>query len=95
MMVQYGSEMGTYGARRPKRSTLRRPLIIGALAAGVIALGASTAVAADPLGSPSPGPVAMWGQGTSTGMMDGASMGTMHRTNTGMMDGASMGTMHR
>ena len=42
MTARYGNEMGTYGARRQKVITLRRPLIIGALAAGVIALGAST-----------------------------------------------------
>jgi hypothetical protein len=69
MTVRYSSEIDTFGARRQKMTAFRRPLIVGALAAGVIALGASTAVAAGPLGSPSPGPSTVWGQGTSSSMM--------------------------
>lgn len=93
MTARYGNEMGTYGARRRKMITLRRPLIIGALAAGVIALGASTAVAAGPLGRPSPEPSAVCGQGASASMMSGTSMGTMHRANASMMSGTSTGEM--
>lgn len=95
MTARYGNEMGTYVARRRKVITLRRPLIIGALAAGVIALGASTAVAAGPLGRPSPETSAVCGHGASASMMSGSSMATMHRASASMMSGTSMRTMHR
>ncbi|HEY5247166.1 MAG TPA: hypothetical protein VIJ15_01765, partial [Dermatophilaceae bacterium] len=75
-------------------TALRRPLLVGALAAGMIAIGASTALAASPLGSPPPLPSTMSGQGMSTSMMNGTSMGIMLGTTATMMNGTSMGTMH-
>jgi len=96
MTAWYSSEIGTVSARRQKVTAVRRPLLVGALAAGMIAIGASTALAASPLGSPSPGPSTAWGQGMNTSMMSGTSMGTMHGTRTAtstrMMGSASTGT---
>lgn len=94
MTTWYSSEIDTVSARPQKVTALRRPLLVGALAAGMIAIGASTALAASPLGSPSPRPSTAWGQGMSTSMMSGTSMGMMLGTTASMMSGASMGTMH-
>jgi hypothetical protein len=94
MTAWYSSEIGNIGARRQKVTGLRRPLLVGALAAGVIAIGASTALAASPLGMPSPPPSTTGGQGTAASMMSGTSMGTMHGTAASMMSGTSIGTMH-
>lgn len=60
-------------------TAVRRPLTVGALAAAVIALVASTAVAAGTLGSPFPGPSTTRGdgQGSYAAMMGGSMMGSM------------------
>jgi hypothetical protein len=71
-MTRYGNETGSIGARSKRMTALRRPLLIGALTAGVITLGVSAAVAVGPLGSPSPEPSTPVGQRTS--MMGGAGM---------------------
>ncbi|HEY5181937.1 MAG TPA: hypothetical protein VIJ07_19555, partial [Dermatophilaceae bacterium] len=82
---------------------MRRPLMVGALAAAVIALVASAAVAAGTLGGRSSGPLTMrgygegsyanmmgrQGQGPSTDMMDGQGQGS----STGMMGRSMMGSM--
>jgi len=93
MTAWYSGEMGTITARGRKVVTLRRPLLAGALAAGVIALGASTAVAASPLGRASSAPAAVWGHGTNTTMMSGTSMGIMLGSSAPMMRCIRMGTM--
>jgi len=56
---------------------MRRPLLVGALGAAVIALVASGAVAVSTLGEPS-GPTMMGGQGqrSGTGMMGAATPGS-------------------
>lgn len=95
MAVWHRSEMGTIGSLGQKLTTWKRPLLVGTFAAGVIALGASTAMAATPLGSPSPGPSTVWGQHTSTSMMSGTSMGIMLGTSDSMMSGTGMGIMPR
>ena len=65
--------------------------MIGALAAAVIALVASAAVAASTLGSPFPGPSTTRGdgQGSYAGMMGGRGQGSYG----GMMSGSMMGSM--
>ena len=93
MTAWYSGEMGTMSAWGRKVITLRRPLLVGALAAGVIALGASTAMAASPLGSASSAPSAVWGHGTNTTMMSGTSMGIMLGSSAPMMSCIRMGTM--
>ena len=69
MMSRYGNEMGSTGARGKKVAAMRRPLLVGALTAGVIALVASAAVAVGPIGDPSSGPSRMGGSGAN--MMGG------------------------
>ena len=55
MMTRKGNQMGSIGARRQK-TAMRRPLLVGALTAGMIAVVASTAVAVGPVERPSSGP---------------------------------------
>src|SRR5664280_2602393 len=85
MTAGNSNEMGTDGALGQNVTAWSRPLLVGALAAGVIALGASIAVAASPVGSPSSGPSTAWGHGTNTSMMSGTSMGMMLGTTARMM----------
>ena len=70
---------------------MRRPLIVGALTAAVIALVASAAVAADTLGAPLPEPsrTGGGGQGSYAGVM--GSQG--HGPYAGMMGSSMMGAM--
>jgi len=89
MMARYGKEMGSIGARGQKRTAMRRPLLVGALAAGVVALGAATAVAVGPLGSPSPSPSITGGQTVSIFPGTGTSM--MGRTGTASPGTSMMG----
>ena len=76
---------------------MRRPLVIGALVAAVIALIASAAVAAGALGGPSSYP--RGGQGQWGGMYGGQGQGMMGGQGTyggqgqGMMGGSMMGSM--
>ena len=75
---------------------MRRPLLIGALAAAVIALVASAAVAAGTLDSPSPGPTTR-GQGPYAAMMggqgqnQGQNQGQGRGRDGGMMGGQGQG----
>ena len=91
MMTRHSNELGSISARRRKKTAMRRPLLVGALAAGVIALGTSTAMAAGPIASPSPGPSTMGVQGmTMTGhkgtpMMSAESMTMPGHKGTAMM----------
>jgi len=85
-MTRNGNEMGSIGARRQKMTAVRRPLLIGALTAGVIALVASTAVAVGPIGGPSSGPSMM--HGTGANMMSGTGSGANMMGGTGA--GANM-----
>jgi hypothetical protein len=88
MTTRHSSEMGTDGALGQKLTAWSRPLLAGALAAGVIALGASSAVAASPVGSPVSHPSTAWSHSTST------SMGIMLGTTAPMMTICTeMGTM--
>ncbi len=75
MMSRYGNEMGSTGARGKKVAAMRRPLLVGALTAGVIALVASAAVAVGPIGDPSSGPSRMGGSGVN--MMGGSGVNMM------------------
>jgi len=79
---------------------MRRPLLVGALAAAVIALVASAAVAVSTLGGPSSGHISGpsmrgYGQGQGAGMMggQGQSAGMMggEGQSAGMMGGSMMG----
>ena len=72
-------------------TAVRRPLIIGALAAAVIALVASTAVAAGTLRFPflAPSTAHGDGQGSYAGMMGGRGQGSYG----GMMSGSMMGSL--
>src|SRR6187399_496640 len=96
MMPRYGNEMGSTGARGKRMTTMRRSLLVGALAASVAGLGVSAAVAVGPLGSPPEGPSTIGGQGTSmmsgTGMTDhkGASAKPMDHKGASMMSGTGM-----
>ena len=88
-------------------TTMRRPLVVGALVAAVIALIASAAVAAGALGGPSSYPRGgqdQWGgmyggQGQGQGMYGGQGQGMMGGQGTyggqgqGMMGGSMMGSM--
>jgi len=94
MATRHSSEMGTDGALGQKLTAWSRPLLAGALAAGVIALGASSAVAASPVGSPVSHPSTAWSHSTSASMMIGTSMGIMLGTTAPMMTICTeMGTM--
>ena len=75
-MSRYGNEMGSTGARGKKVAAMRRPLLVGALTAGVIALVASAAVAVGPIGDPSSGPSRMGGSGAAN-MMGGSGAANM------------------
>jgi hypothetical protein len=94
MMARHGNEMGSIGTRGKRLTAMRRPLLVGALTAGVVALGVSTAVAVGPLGDPSPAPSTSGGQGTS--MMSGTGtmgdMGSGADMKTHMGSGADMKT---
>jgi hypothetical protein len=94
MTAWKSSEIGTIRARRQQVTAFRRPLLVGALAAGVIAIGASTALAASPLGDPPPLPATAGAHSTTANMMSDASMRTMHGSTANMMSDASMRTMH-
>jgi len=80
---------------------MRRPLLVGALAAAVIALVASAALAAGTLGDSSARPIGGQGQWGGGGMMDGQSQGMMggqgfgqgQGQGRGMMGGSMMGSM--
>jgi hypothetical protein len=94
MTTGHSTEMGTNGALAQKVTAWSRPLLAGALAAGVIALGASSAVAASPVGSPVSGPSTAWSHSTNASMMSGTSMGIMLGTTAPMMTICTeMGTM--
>lgn len=69
-MTKKSNELGAIGATGRKATVVRRPLLVGVLAAGAIALGASTAVAVGPFGDSS-GPSTMRGQGSTADMMKG------------------------
>ena len=62
-MGRLGEEMGSIGARGRKLTAGRRPLVVGVLAAGIVALGGSTALAASAFDSVPPRPVTIGGQG--------------------------------
>jgi hypothetical protein len=72
---------------------MRRPLLVGALAAAVIALVASAAVAAGTLGGPCTGPSTTrgYGPGSYVGMMGGQGPGQSRRTGT--PGGSMMGSL--
>jgi hypothetical protein len=89
MLPRHSNEMGMLGARGQKLTALRRPLKVGFLATVVIALGASTASAAVPLGSASPRPWMVQCPGTS--LMSRTHMGIMPDMSSGMMIAESMG----
>ena len=86
MMSRYGNEMGSTGARGRKVAAMRRPLLVGALTAGVIALVASAAVAVGPIGDPSSGPSRMGGSG-AVNMMGGSGANMMGGSGANMMGG--------
>ena len=85
-MSRYGNEMGSTGARGRKVAAMRRPLLVGALTAGVIALVASAAVAVGPIGDPSSGPSRMGGSG-AVNMMGGSGANMMGGSGANMMGG--------
>lgn len=96
MLAQDHSKMCSIGAREQRKTARRRPWLVGALAIGVVTLGASAAVAVGTVGSPPPAPSATGGHGTSmmrgTSTMSGTSM--MPVTGTGIMSGTSAMPSH-
>ena len=62
-MGRYGNEMGSSGGWAKRLTAGRRPLVVGVLAAGVVALGGSTALAASGFDRFPPRPLTIGGQG--------------------------------
>jgi len=89
MRTRYGYEMISIGAKGKKKTVLLRPLLVGALAAGVAALGVSAAVAAGSHIGPSPVTSGRTMTSTAAPMMTGTTAPTMTATTAPTMTGTA------